>query len=177
MTEILIIDEEGLLRYSPLARNCNAEKISGWVAITQQIDVAPLLGEALMEELQEQIAAGSLTPLNKALLLKIWPFLALQTTVRALRALAYSVAEKGLTKAHSENSEALSEKEIGAWRADLAADASHARDLLLDYLRSCRDAYPLWAEPCDAGAHRFGNPIFCPKKKGEGGCGDGCQGS
>jgi hypothetical protein len=50
---------------------------------------------------------------NKALVIKIAMPLSLWTEFLAARALAYTITEKGITKEHSENSEALQRLELG----------------------------------------------------------------
>lgn len=157
MAEILLISEEMLKLYSPMGRNVDAGKVLPFVVIAQTLDLQPVLGQDLTQELQEQVASGEITPANKALLLKLAPYLALDSTFLALRSLAYSVGEKGITKESSDNSDALGSKELGEWKTELMALKEQARDMLLDYLCGCSEAYPTW---------RPSDPCLCKRRKG-----------
>lgn len=181
--EILLISEEALKLYSPIGRNISQDKVFPFVLLAQQLSLQPILGQALYEELQEQVASEDITPSNKALLLKIAPYLALQSTFLALRSLSYTLTEKGATKEKSENSEALNEKEIGQWKLDVMGLVDDAKRLLIDFLCMCRENYPLWAPSTEIEClckkrnveHGTDGLIYFPKKKKTDGCGCGCN--
>lgn len=139
-----LISEELLKTYSNLSRNVGVDKIVPYINLSQPFYIEPVIGTPLMFELQTQISTGTLTEANKALILKIAPALSLWTDYMAARSLSYTITAKGITKEHSENSEALNEKELGYYIHNLRENAEQATELLVKYLCNCRDTYPLW---------------------------------
>lgn len=142
--ETPLISEELLKLFSPISANVDIDKLIGFVQLAQDFYIVPILGTPLVEELQEQIENGTLTNENKALILKIAPSLSLWTNYLSVRSLSYSFTEKGLTKENSENSASLDRKEIADLIYDIKDKADMATELLVRYLCSCSELYPLW---------------------------------
>ena len=139
-----IISEELLKLYSPLSKNIGTDKVIPFVILAQDFYIAPILGNPLLTQLQLEVDNGMLTEENKALLIKVAAPLALYSTYLAMRSVAYTISEKGLTKEKSENSESLNADEIGDFRLDLKNQAEMAEKILIKYLCGCSDLYPLW---------------------------------
>lgn len=144
-----LISEDLLKTYSNMTRNVGVDKIVPYINLSQPFYIEPVIGTPLMFELQSQIATDTLTEVNKALILKIAPALALWTDYMAARFLSYTITQKGITKEHSENSEALNEKELGYYIHNLRENAEQATELLVKYLCACRENYPLWKPSSD----------------------------
>lgn len=142
--ETLIISEELLKLYSPLSRNVDVDKIYPYLHLAQPFFIEPILGTALLQELQHQIEEGEITEENKALILKTAPVLAYYGTYLAMRSLTYSITEKGMTKEKSENSESIGEKELGEYILSIKNQAEMYADVLIKYLCRCALSYPLW---------------------------------
>lgn len=169
-----LIDEELLKTYSNLSRNVGLDKVIPYLNLSQPFFIAPILGDRLYIELQTQISTDTLTDLNKGLILKIAPALALWTDYLAARSLSYTITAKGITKEHSENSEALNEKELAEYIHSIRENAEMAGELLVQYLCQCQDNYPLWrpANDCDCSKYLKENTgsaeteekflIYCP---------------
>lgn len=182
LIETMLISEELLKLYSPISKNVSVDKVLSFVYLAQNYYISPVLGDALMEELQDQIDNDTLTDVNKALIIKIAPALANYSTFLALRSLAYSVTEKSIVKEHSENSEALSKDELAPFLEDVKRQAEMSIELLTKYLCRCSDLYPLWrpldTNCCDKWKELTGtaNPIdkplvYFPRKVNKcGGC-------
>lgn len=173
--EILLIDEENLKLWSPISQNVSVNKILPFVQQAQRMYILPTLGSALYNTLTDAIDTDTLTDEQKALLLEIAPPLAFYATFLGLRPLAYSITEKGITKEKSDNSESLSEKELGEWKIELKHQADDLLDDLLRYLCNCRDLYE-WqpANECDCSKFlqnedgekkKFDSLIYFPNKK------------
>ena len=186
LTDTFLVSEELLKLHSPISRNVDVEKIVPFLTISQPYYIEPILGTALMEELQSQVESGEITEENKALLLKIAPALSNWTTYLALRSLAYSITEKSITKEHSENSEALTEKELGEYILSTKNLAEMSTKLLIKYLCRCADLYPLWKPDDDCHCNEYADtdgsatPVFksvvyFPNKKKSNGCNEGCM--
>ena len=150
-----LIDEELLKTYSVMSRNVGVDKIIPYITLAQEFYLEPILGLPLMTELQTQISTNTLTDLNKGLILKIAPALALYTDFLAVRSLAYQVNEKGVTKSSSENSEPVNEKELAYLINQYRENADMALDLLVQYLCRCQENYPLWRPETDCDCAKY----------------------
>lgn len=144
LNEVYLINEELLKQFSNMSRNVGVDKILPYINLAQPFYITPILGEPLVEELQEQISTNTLTELNKGLILKLAPALALWVDFLSARSLAYTITAKGITREHSENSESLSKEELGYYIGSIRESAEQATELLIKYLCKCRDNYPLW---------------------------------
>ena len=184
LNDTYLISEELLKLHSPISKNVDVDKLIPFLTISQPYYVESILGEALTTELKTQIETDSLTEENKALILKIAPALANWTAYLALRSLAYTITEKSITKEHSENSEALSERELGEMILYVKNLAEMATELLIKYLCLCSLTYPLWRANEDCHCEKYvptdGKAeqekkfvIFFPDKAKKNGC-DGC---
>lgn len=182
--ETLIISEELLKLYSPLSRNVDVDKIYPYLHLAQPFFIEPILGTALLQELQHQIEEGEITEENKALILKTAPVLAYYGTYLAMRSLTYSITEKGMTKEKSENSESISEKELGEYVLSIKNQAEMYADVLIKYLCRCALSYPLWRPEEDCHCEKWVETdgkaeketkftVFFPNKSKKG-C-DGCD--
>lgn len=185
MGETLIISEELLKLYSPLSKNVDVDKIYPYLHLAQPYFVEPILGDALLTELQHQIEEDELTPENKALILKVAPVLAYYATYLAMRSLTYSITEKGLTLEHSENSQTIDRNSLGDYILDIKNQAEMYAEILIKYLCRCALTYPLWRpeEDCHCEKYNFQDgsaeaekkfTVYFPNKK-KGTC-DGCNG-
>lgn len=153
--ETLLISEELLKLYSPLSKNVSVDKIFPHLHLAQPYYIAPVLGDALLEELQLQIENDSLTDVNKALILKIAMPLSLWATYLALRSLTYSVTEKSITKESSDNSESIDYKELGTFSEDIKNKAEMATELLIKFLCKCQENYPLWRPEVQCNCQKY----------------------
>lgn len=155
LNDTYLISEELLKLHSPISKNVDVDKLIPFLTISQPYYVESILGEALTTELKNQIETDSLTEENKALILKIAPALANWTAYLALRSLAYTITEKSITKEHSENSEALSERELGEMILYVKNLAEMATELLIKYLCLCSLTYPLWRANEDCHCEKY----------------------
>lgn len=183
LIETMLISEELLKLYSPISKNVSVDKVLPFVYLAQNYYIAPVLGDALLEELQNQIDNDDLTETNKALIIKIAPALANYSTFLALRSLTYTVSEKGVVLEASDNSRSISKDELAPFLEDVKRQAEMGVELLTKYLCRCSDSYPLWrpldTNCCDKWKEITGtsNPIdkplvYFPKKVNKcGGCG------
>jgi hypothetical protein len=142
--ETLLISEELLKIYSPLSKNISVDKVYPYLHLAQPYFVEPIIGMALMNELQQQIDEDEITDVNKALLIKIAPVLANYATYLAMRSLTYSITEKGITRENSENSSTIDRNELGDYILNIKNLAEMHQEILIKYLCNCKDLYPLW---------------------------------
>lgn len=173
LSEIYLITEELLKLYSNITRNVGVNKVFPYVGLAQSFYIQPILGKPLLEELQIQIADNTLTDVNKALILKLAPALSLWTEFLALRGLAYTITEKGITKESSDNSDPISDKDLVVWKTETENMAEMATTLLKEYLCECRDNYPLLPSDICCKKVKRHSHIFFPKEESQ--CGCGCK--
>lgn len=182
--ETLIISEELLKLYTPLSKNVDVDKVYPYLHLAQPYYLEPILGDALISELKTQVDSGEISEENKALILKCAPVIGYWATYLAMRSLAYSVTEKGITLEKSENSQPISEKELGEYILSIKQQAEMYTELLVKYLCRCQLTYPLWREnedchcekyvPTDGKAEQdLKFSVYFPNKKKDG-C-DGCN--
>lgn len=184
LTDTVIISEELMKLHSGMSKNLPIDKVFPFAVLSQSYFIEPILGTPLLEELQTQVENDDLTLENKALIIKIAPCLALYTEYLAMRSLAYSVTAKSIVKEKSENSEPISEKELGELILDIQTRAEMAQELLIKYLCRCSELYPLWRPSADCNCDKYmptdgdnkrqyNNQIYFPNKVR--GCGCGCD--
>lgn len=182
--ETIIISEELLKLYSPLSKNIDVDKVYPYLHLAQQYYLEDILGLSLLEELQYQVENDCLTEENKALILKCAPVLSNYACYLALRSLAYSVTEKSITLEKSENSQPISEKELGEFILSLKQTCEMHKEVLIKYLCRCSLTYTLWRplENCNCQKYipKDGSAdvdksftVYFPNKKKDG-C-DGCN--
>ena len=155
LNTVFLIDEELLKTYSNLSRNVGLDKVIPYLNLSQPFFITPILGDSLLTELQLQIETDTLTDLNKGLILKIAPALALWTDYLAARSLSYTITAKGITKESSENSESLNEKELAEYIHSIRENAEMATELLIQYLCRCESEYPLWRPEKDCECSKY----------------------
>lgn len=153
--ETLLISEELLKLYSPLSKNISVDKVYPYLHLAQPYFIEPIIGDALMTELKEQVENDELTDLNKALLIKIAPVLANYATYLAMRSLTYSITEKGITRENSENSSTIDRNELGDYILNIKNLAEMHRELLIKFLCNCSDLYPLWRPENECNCNKY----------------------
>lgn len=182
--ETLIISEELLKLYTPLSKNVDVDKVYPYLHLAQPYYLQPILGDALLTELQTQVEIGELTEENKALILKCAPVIGYWSTYLAMRSLTYSVTEKGITKETSENSSSIDRAELGDYLLSIKQQAEMYTELLIKYLCRCALSYPLWRPDEDCHCEKWIETdgkaeqdlkftVYFPSKKNKG-C-DGCN--
>lgn len=183
--ETIIISEELLKLYSPLSKNIDVDKVYPYLHLAQQYYLEDILGLSLLEELQYQVENDCLTEENKALILKCAPVLSNYACYLALRSLAYSVTEKSITLEKSENSQPISEKELGEFILSLKQTCEMHKEVLIKYLCRCSLTYKLWRPLEDCNCQKYipkdgsadvdkSFTVYFPNKANKDGC-DGCN--
>ena len=144
-----------------------------------------ILGKPLTDELKDQIKTASrqdatgeeISPENQALILKIAPALSFYAVYQGLPFHWASIVNKGITLRNSENSDAVSVKDIAQLRRWIKDDAEELGRDLIEYLCECKESYPLWkpGKGCGCGPSWNGGEgsrvspldagIFIPKRR------------
>lgn len=178
--ETMLISEELLKLYSPISKNVSVDKVYPYLHLAQPYFIEPILGTALLQELQHQIEDDKLTEENKALIIKIAPVLANYATYLAMRSLTYSITEKGITRENSENSSTIDRNELGDYILNIKNLAEMHTEVLIKFLCNCQDLYPLWRPENECNCSKYmptdgknknelKYTVYFPKKK------NGCE--
>jgi hypothetical protein len=113
MAKALLITETDLKKYSILSGNVDTDKFIQYVSIAQDIHIKNYLGTNLLEKIQSDIVAGTLTGDYLTLTdTYVKPMLIHWALVEYLPFAAYTVANKGVFKHIGEASTSVDKNEI-----------------------------------------------------------------
>lgn len=118
------------------------------IRIAQDIDVFPILGSGLFNELVTQQSNENLSALNTTLVDNyVAPALAEYAFVRGLLGNHFKITQKGVQSRHSDFSEAAEMSVIKQLIADAQAVANQYGERLINYLKDNYQDYPLYTNP------------------------------
>lgn len=172
----MIINKKLLAEYSPLPlpSNYDMADIINYVSVAQEIWVRPIIGDDLLDEIEQQVEDNDLSDENSALMTDghLIQYLAYATVLEGLPVLWVRFAETGIVTGKSENSESISLKDMtyveGHIRRQVEVLKESVRKWLCDHAGSfpaldccscgcscCQDAklikpnpnYPIWTTP------------------------------
>ena len=141
------MNKEYLAEYSLFPKNYNYDEITNFLKLAEMLHIVPVVGQALYEELLDQVNKNEVTPANASLLLKIYPFLGAAVFEVAVPAVAIHVSEVGLTLGKSENSESASVEHINYLTNYIKSSMVPLKQQLIDFLNEHSDLYPLYNKP------------------------------
>lgn len=142
-----LMNKEYLAEYSLFPKNYNYDEITNFLKLAEMLHIVPVVGQALYEELLDQVNKNEVTPANASLLLKIYPFLGAAVFEVAVPAVAIHVSEVGLTLGKSENSESASVEHINYLTNYIKSSMVPLKQQLVDFLNEHSDLYPLYNKP------------------------------
>lgn len=142
-----LFNEEYLKEYSLLPTNFNTKEIWNFVPLTEQLHIVPVIGQALYEELLDQVEKNEVTPANASLLLEIYPFEGLALMEVCMPYLAMHITEIGITLGKSENSESASIDHINYLTNYVRSQMEPLKTRLVAFLNEHSDLYPLYNKP------------------------------
>lgn len=182
--EIQLINEKLFKENSPIKDDTVIAKFVPYINIAQKMYITPILGQALVEELQTQIKEASvvpapstnpITPDNQALIMALAPALSFWAVYQGLPFHWAAIVNKGVTLRESENSGAVGINDIAQLRRWLRDDAQRLSSDLAKYLCSCKAKYTTWAPSSEYGCGGCGSDgktpapfdagIYIPKRR------------
>jgi len=111
--EALFITRKDLVKYTSVNGNVDTDKFLQYIKIAQDIHIQNYIGTDLYNKLQSDIEGGTLTGDYLALVNDyIKPMLIHWAMVEMLPYISYTIANKGVYKHSSENSENVSKEEV-----------------------------------------------------------------
>jgi hypothetical protein len=147
MATALLITREDLVRFTAVNGNVDTDKFIQFVKIAQDIHIQNYLGTRLLEKIQDEIIAGTLSGDYKTLVENyVKPMLIHWSMVEYLPYAAYTIANKGVYKHTSENAENVEKNELDFLLEKERQTAQHYTERFLDYICYRTTLFPEYNE-------------------------------
>jgi len=135
MAQALFVTRKDVVKFTALNGNVDTDKFIQYVKIAQDIHIQNYIGTDLYNKIQSDIVASSLTGDYLSLVTDyIKPMLIHWAMVEYLPFAAYTVANKGVYKHSSENSENVSKEEVDFLIEKERNTAQYYTDRFIDYM-------------------------------------------
>ena len=143
MATALFVTREDIVKFTAMNGNVDTDKFIQFVKIAQDIHIQNYLGTKLLQKIQADIVAGTLTG-NYASLVETYvkPMLIHWAMVEYLPFAAYTIANKGVYKHSSENSENVEKNEVDFLIEKERQIAQHYTERFIDYITFRNDLFP-----------------------------------
>lgn len=139
-----IINKALLAKYSPLPINYDFSEIMNYVPVAQAIWVRPLIGDVLMDELEEQVENNNLSEANQALMTEgmLLQYLSYAVCLEGLVFIWSNFSEAGITLGESESSKSITLKDLTAVESHLRRQVEFLKDYVKKYICQRPDYFP-----------------------------------
>jgi hypothetical protein len=139
----LLITTDDMLRYSNLSGNVDTDKFIQYIGIAQDIHIQRLLGTDLLEKIQADIIASSLSG-NYLTLVTNWvkPALIHWALVEFLPMAGITVGNGGIYRHEPENASALTKEDVDSLVNQEKDFAVYYSNRLVDYLCNNSSLFP-----------------------------------
>lgn len=147
MAVALLITRDDIVRLTALNGNTDVDKYIQFVKIAQDIHIQNYLGTKLLQKIQSDIIAGTLSG-NYEYLVETYvkPMLIHWSLVEYLPFAAYTIANKGVYKHSSENSENVEKNEVDFLIEKERQIAQHYTERFIDYICFNNDLFPEYTQ-------------------------------
>ena len=141
--EALFITRNDIVKFTAMNGNTDVDKFIQFVKIAQDIHIQNYLGSKLFQKLQADIVAGTLAG-NYEMLVETYvkPMLIHWGMVEYLPFAAYTVANKGVYKHSSENSENVDKNEVDYLLEKERSIAQNYTQRFIDYMSFNETLFP-----------------------------------
>jgi hypothetical protein len=144
-TNVLFISEKYYRENSLINENVDSKYLTSTILFAQESNIMRILGTALYNELQSQIATNTVTTLNETLLDEyIAPCLVEYVTAELIPHLNYKYTNKNVSTKNSEYSNAVSLSEIKYLEEKHRNRAEYYAERITRYLMQNANLYPLY---------------------------------
>lgn len=143
MATALFITRDELVKFTALNGNIDTDNFIQWVKVAQDIHIQQYLGTELFNKINNDIVAGTLTG-NYLMLLNTYikPMLVHWSLVEYLPFAAYTIANKGVYKHSSENSENVDKAEVDFLVEKERSIAQNYSRRFIDYMSYNQSLFP-----------------------------------
>ena len=160
-----IINKKLLAQYSPLPINYDFSEIMNYVPVAQLIWVRPLIGDSLMDELEDQVENNNLTEENQALMTEgmLLQYLAYATCLEGLPFIWANFCEQGITLGESDSSKSVTLKDLTYIQTHLRNQVEYLKETVKKYICEHNDVF-VSADFCACGCSccNQGKPLSTP---------------
>ena len=141
-----ILNKSLLSKYSPLPINYNFDEIMLYQPIAISIWVRPLLGDALTDEIEEQVAINQVSETNSTLMTTggLLQYLAYAMCLEGLPFIWSNFSEVGITLGESDNSKSITLKDLTYIESHLRRQVEFLKDNLIKWLDEHCSSFPLY---------------------------------
>ena len=143
--EALLITRQDIVKYSNLNGNLDSDKMQQFVKLAQDIHLERILGSDLLNKIKAEIIAGTLAdPYLTLLTTYIKPMLIHYALVEIIPFNAYQIANGGIFKHNSENSDSVSKNEVDFLMEKYRKVAEHYTERFQKYMSFNGSTFPEW---------------------------------
>lgn len=143
MAKALLITRDDIVRFTSINGGIDTDKFIMYVSIAQDIHIQAMLGTKLLEKIQADIVASTLADPYLSLLTDyIKPCLIHFAAMEFYPHAAYTIANKGVYKHGSENSESVSKEEVDFLMEKQRQTAMHYKERFVDYVINNSGDFP-----------------------------------
>ena len=143
MAESLLITRQDVVKFTAINGNLDVDKYISFVKIAQDVHIQSILGTDLLNRIKSDIAANTLANPYLALLTTyVKPMLIHWAMVEYLPFAAYTIANKGVYKHESENSQTVDKVEVDFLVEKQRQIAQHYTQRFIDYICFNMNSFP-----------------------------------
>jgi len=143
MATALFVSRDEIVKFTALNGNIDTDSFIQWVKIAQDIHIQNYLGTKLFNKINDDIVAGTLAG-NYLSLTNVYvkPMLIHWSMVEYLPFAAYTIANKGVYKHNSENSDTVSKEEVDFLVEKERSIAENYTRRFIDYMSFNNSLFP-----------------------------------
>ena len=143
MATALFVSRDEIVKFTALNGNIDTDSFVQWVKVAQDIHIQNYLGTKLFKKINDDIVAGTLTG-NYLTLTNVYvkPMLIHWSLVEYLPFAAYTIANKGVYKHNSENSDTVSKEEVDFLVEKESSIAENYTRRFIDYMSFNNSLFP-----------------------------------
>ena len=143
MAESLLITRTDVVKFTAVNGNVDTDKFIQFVKIAQDVHIQSILGTDLLNKIKSDIAANTLAnPYLSLLTTYVKPMLIHWAMVEYLPFAAYTIANKGVYKHESENSQTVDKVEVDFLVEKQRQIAQHYTQRFIDYICFNMNSFP-----------------------------------
>lgn len=159
--EALLITRTDLVKYTAANGNIDTDKFVQFIKIAQDIHIQNYLGTKLLNKIKADITANTLSGNYLSLLDNyVKPMLIHWAMVEYLPFAAYTIANKGVYKHGSENSESVDKNEVDFLVQKERSIAEHYTERFNSYIRNFNSLFPEYNQNSNGDMPHDSDSIF-----------------
>lgn len=141
--QALFVSRDEIVKFTALNGNLDVDNFVQWVKVAQDIHIQNYLGTKLFKKINDDIVAGTLAG-NYLSLTNVYvkPMLIHWSLVEFLPFAAYTIANKGVYKHNSENSDTVSKEEVDFLVEKERSIAENYTRRFIDYMSFNNSLFP-----------------------------------